>query len=308
MRHGRGLLLLMIALAAPAFAEAPASSLRPVPRPGVGAPEMPLQVQAQALAASSVSSVSAPVRSLRPLPRPTAVAARTPEPPAEVVKAGFVAGPAPFAGLIARLRPVQRPEAPPDRVEEIQPAAAVRIDPGRSAVTGRKGSVCGVNGIKGETLAPITSRTRGCGIEDPVRVTSVDGVRLSMAATLDCPTARALNDWVRGSLKPAFGRTDVVELQVAAHYACRPRNNVRGAKISEHGRGKAIDIAAVVLENGKSVSVLEDWRNRSGRPLVKAYRAACGTFGTTLGPDADRYHRNHIHLDTASQRNGPYCR
>jgi hypothetical protein len=27
-----------------------------------------------------------------------------------------------------------------------------------------------------------------------------------------------------------------------------------------------------------------------------------------LGPDADRYHQDHFHLDTASHRSGPYCR
>ena len=32
-----------------------------------------------------------------------------------------------------------------------------------------------------------------------------------------------------------------------------------------------------------------------------------GIFGTTLGPDGDRYHKNHMHFDTADQRNGPYC-
>jgi hypothetical protein len=315
MRQGTALLVLMAMLAAPALAEPPASSLRPIPRPGIGAADTPLEVQALALAVSSASR-AAPARSFRPLPRPVAaatsaavsVAPPRPQPPETVVAAGFVPKRAPLAGLIARLRPAPRPEAAPEAEDRVQPAAAVRVLPGRSAVVGRKGSVCGVNGIRGETLAPVTSRVRGCGIADPVRVTQVDGVALSVPATLDCPTARALHDWVRGALKPAFGRTDVVGLEVAAHYACRSRNNVRGAKISEHGRGKAIDISAVVLENGKTVSVLDDWRRRAGRPLVKAYRGACGTFGTTLGPDADRHHRDHIHLDTARHRSGSYCR
>lgn len=296
-----------MALAAPVFAEAPATSLRPVPRPGIGAAETSLNMQAQALVVSTASTV-APMRALRPKVRPAALAAPTPQLPATVVKAGFVASSAPRTGPFDKLRPEKRPEAGQGPVERVEPAAAVRVLPGKSAVIGRKGSVCGAPGILGETLAPVTSRVQGCGIKDPVRVTSVDGVRLSMAATLDCEAARALNDWVRGSLKPAFGRSDVVELKVAAHYACRPRNNVKGAKVSEHGRGMAIDISAVVLGNGKSVSVLDDWRSRSGRPLVKAYRGACGTFGTTLGPDADRYHRNHIHLDMARHRSGAYCR
>jgi hypothetical protein len=175
-------------------------------------------------------------------------------------------------------------------------------------VVGRKGAVCGDPDIQGEVLAPITSRVRGCGIENPVRVTSVAGVTLSQSAIVNCQTARALKDWVATGLKPAFGRKEVAGLRIAASYSCRPRNNIKGAKISEHGRGNAVDIAAIILANGKTVSVAEDWRRSAGRPMKKAYRAACGTFGTTLGPDADRHHRDHLHFDMAAQRNGAYCR
>jgi len=290
MRRAVGVLALLILCTGTGLAEAPDSSLRPLARPGSIAPAVVDPVAAAA--------VSAPAAALRPRPRP---ALSQPE-------AATAATPATVQPASRRLGRV-RPEPRPDQVAPtVQTAAAVRILPGKSAVFGRKGSVCGVNGIKGETLAPITSRVRGCGIKDPVRVTSVDGVTLSMAATLDCPTAQALHGWVRGALKPAFGRSGVVQLQVAAHYACRPRNNVKGAPISEHGRGKAIDISAIVLKNGKTVSVLDDWRTKAGKPMVKAYRAACGTFGTTLGPDADRYHRNHLHFDTARHGNGAYCR
>jgi hypothetical protein len=308
MRLRTGGFLLILGLALPALAEAPVDSLRPMPRPDApvvtAAPADPEPV------ATAAHGTAAPASTPRPMPRPGTAAAPSPQPVATVAQAGLVAAPRPLTGLFSRLRPAPRPETRPETEApaEVEPAAAVRIQPGRTQVFGRKGSVCGVNGIKGETLAPITSRVRGCGIEDPVRVTSVDGVQLSMAATLDCPTARALHDWVRNSLQPAFGRGKVAQLQVAAHYACRPRNNVRGAPVSEHGRGKAIDISAIVLTNGTTVSVLDDWRNRAGRPMVKAYRAACGTFGTTLGPDSDRFHRNHMHFDTARHRNGAYCR
>jgi hypothetical protein len=200
---------------------------------------------------------------------------------------------------------VTAPEATPEKIE---PAAAVRILPGKAAVIGKKGSVCGDPSIKGETLAPITSRVRGCGVADPVRVTSVDGVALTQSAVINCDTARALKTWIRKGLKPAFGRKEVVGLRVAASYACRPRNNVKGAKISEHGRGNAIDISAIILADGKSVVVAEDWRRSAGKPMKKAYRAACGTFGTTLGPESDRYHRDHLHFDIANQRGGAYCR
>ncbi|MES2844883.1 MAG: extensin family protein [Pseudomonadota bacterium] len=165
------------------------------------------------------------------------------------------------------------------------------------------GSVCGDPDIRGEELARITSKIKGCGVENPVRVTSVDGVRLSTPATLDCTTATALKTWINKGMRPAFGRNEVVELRVAAHYICRPRNNVRGAKVSEHGRGKAIDIAAFVMSDGKTVSVLKDYNAQ----MRKAHKAACGIFGTTLGPGSDGYHEDHLHFDTASGRQ-PYCR
>jgi hypothetical protein len=215
---------------------------------------------------------------------------------------------------LAAPRPEPRPALPgipaqePDAPEKIETVAAVRILPGKSAIAGRKGSVCGDPAIRGEVLAPITSRVRGCGIDEPVRVTSVDGVAMNQSLVVDCQTARALKSWVTGALKPAFGRKEVAGLRIAGSYSCRPRNNVKGAPISEHGRGKAIDIAAIQLANGTSVTVLGDWRKPAGKPMKKAYRAACGTFGTTLSPDADSHHRDHMHFDTASQRNGPYCR
>jgi len=54
--------------------------------------------------------------------------------------------------------------------------------------------------------------------------------------------------------QPAFNG-NLVEMRVAAHYSCRSRNNIKGAKISEHGKGRAIDIAAFVLSNGKVLTV-----------------------------------------------------
>ncbi len=313
-------ILLWAALAVPVVASPPASSLRPVARP--------------ALPADPAAEPAFPVIVLRPLPRPVSVPGPAPTTivtestagptirPRPRPAAAFVAAPpaaaAPTAaapailrvGLISVPRPMPRPafQRQADTPEEVQTVAAVRILPGRSAVVGRKGSVCGDPAIQGEVLAPITSRVRGCGIDAPVRVTSVDGVALSTGAVLDCETARALRAWVSGGLKPAFGRKEVARLQVAASYACRPRNNVKGAKVSEHGRGKAIDIAAIELANGTTISVLDHWRRSAGKPMRRAYQTACGTFGTTLGPDADRFHRNHIHLDTARHGNGAYCR
>lgn len=181
----------------------------------------------------------------------------------------------------------------------------------RKKKRGVKGSVCGVPGISGAKIAPIRGRIRGCGVRDPVAVTSVAGVGLSTPAKIDCGTAKALHAWVEKTAKPAVGKLGggLSQLTVAAHYACRTRNNKSGAKISEHGKGRAIDISALTLKNGKRITVLNGWgRGVEGRILKKLHKGACGPFGTVLGPNADRFHRDHFHFDTARYRSGAYCR
>lgn len=174
----------------------------------------------------------------------------------------------------------------------------------------RKGSVCGNIEIQGKKVGDVPGKIRGCGAKNAVAITSVSGVALSRPATMTCETAVALNQWVEKSVKPTFRRRGpVVEMRVAAHYACRTRNNQKGGRISEHGKGKAIDISAFTMKDGEVITVLEGWKRGSTRRLLqKVHKGACGPFGTVLGPNADGYHRDHFHFDTASYRSGPYCR
>ncbi|NJS40402.1 MAG: extensin family protein, partial [Rhodobacteraceae bacterium] len=184
--------------------------------------------------------------------------------------------------------------APPSRKERRKKA--------REAAS-MEGAVCGVPAIKGEVIAPIQSKVGGCGVEDPVRVTSISGVRLSQAATVDCSIATALNTWVSDVAQPAFDGK-LAELQIAAHYICRSRNNVKGAKISEHGKGRAIDISGFILTDGRLLTVSDNYN----RTLRRIYKAACGIFKTTLGPGSDGYHEDHFHFDTSARSGGAYCR
>ncbi len=204
-----------------------------------------------------------------------------------------------------------RPTARPSRREQpVRTAAAVQTPPTRVAA-GRQGRICGNRSIRGRSITPIPGKLRGCGLRNGVEVTEVAGVVLSRPAKMDCNTAKALNSWVENGVKPAVGRLGggVRQINVIAHYSCRTRNNKPGAKISEHGRGKAVDISGITLNNGKTVTVLKGWNNRAERKLLRRmHKAACGPFGTVLGPDADRYHKDHFHFDTANHRSGPYCR
>ncbi|MXQ08490.1 extensin family protein [Alphaproteobacteria bacterium GH1-50] len=168
----------------------------------------------------------------------------------------------------------------------------------------------GGGGIVAVKRAPVDG-PGGCGVRNAWVVTEVSGVRLSRPAIMTLETAEALDQWVRTTAIPAVGNRGggLVELTVAAHYACRTRNSRPGARLSEHSRGRAIDISSVVMRDGSRVTVLTGWNDgRDGRLLRRLHRGACGLFGTVLGPESDRFHQDHFHFDLASYRSGPYCR
>lgn len=212
-------------------------------------------------------------------------------------------GGAPEVSLWPQPRPAWLEQTRPE-VSDEREAVAV---PDTSHAT--PGSVCGAAAIMGTALKGIAEGTRGCGITEPVRITSVSGIALSPAALIDCQTAQALNTWVAETAIPVFHGTGggLSELRIASSYSCRTRNRQPGAKMSEHSLGQAIDISAFEFRNGKTVTVLEGWNDGSGVMLKQVHGAACGIFGTVLGPRADAFHRNHFHFDTARYRVGSYC-
>ncbi len=171
--------------------------------------------------------------------------------------------------------------------------------------------LCGDPGLAGIVLPAIKVSGSACGISRPVEVHFVSGVALNEKPILNCDTARTLREWVDFGAQPAVRslQARITSLRVVGHYACRTRNNQTGAKLSEHAKGNAIDIAGFTLDNGARVSVLKDWRSdKYGPALRRMYSSACGRFSTTLGPDADRFHQDHMHFDTANYRGGTYCR
>ena len=278
------LTLLCMALAGMALAEAPITSPHPMPRPTIAQAETP-----------AVAAI------LRPRHRPTT---RAVTPPIALETAPQQA--APEVALVApTLRPQRRPEGLRIEAEQVamaQPKPELTEKSDKKA--SRKGSVCGDPSIRGQELPAITSPTNGCGVAEPVRVTAIDGIPFSQPATIDCGTAIALKRWMREGMAPAFGNREVVQLHIFGSDMCRSRNNVRGAKISEHGRGKAVDIAGFIFSDGKEWTVARDYNKQ----IRRAQKAACGMFGTTLGPGSDGYHEDHLHFDTAERRGSAYCR
>ncbi|MEO0386695.1 MAG: extensin family protein [Pseudomonadota bacterium] len=172
------------------------------------------------------------------------------------------------------------------------------------------GGICGFDDMLGRELADIGSGG-ACGIEDPVKVYAIGGVKLDSQPRINCRTATALRSWVTGPAQDAARDAGVLvtDLRVVAGYACRRRNNRPSGRLSEHAKGNAVDIAAFTLSDGAVVTVSDDWSGSDYSGLMRAFhRTACGPFGTVLGPKSDRFHQDHFHFDTAEYRSGPYCK
>lgn len=291
-----------------ATALAPSASLRPSARPG-GTP-VPSSVGAASANPSALGAAVASAAAIAPVAeapspqRPRGLAGLF-RPRGETAAVGVISG-----GSTLAIANSLRPELRPDGLEARVRAAATRNTPGRVAQPGRNtGTLCGVLGLQGEEIEPVTGRISGCGIPNAVRLRAVHGITLTTPATINCGTAQSISQWVLDA-EDIIGNTGggMANLRVVASYACRTRNSRAGARLSEHATGNAVDIAGIGLQNGSELSVLSDWRSENASIMRGLHEAACGPFGTVLGPESDRYHQDHFHLDVASYRSGSYCR
>lgn len=158
-----------------------------------------------------------------------------------------------------------------------------------------------------------------CGLDRPLKVTALADGSIQIGGrpvVMSCPMTAALESWVRESVMPAayarFG-VPVVEIKTFGTYNCRSRNNVPGARLSEHAFANAFDFAGVVLANGYTVTVKRGWRGAEADRafLRQIHVGACGVFRTVLGPGSDGKHEDHLHLDLArhnAQGTYRYCR
>lgn len=284
---------------------APGVSMRPVARPGGGTP-VPASVGSAAFGSGVGDDIGAAPAAEAPAPsRPRGLAGLFRPRGEAATITGSVGGGSTLA-IAQSLRPVLRPAG----LQESVRAAATRNIPSAVAQPGRNtGTLCGVVGLQGEEIAPVTGRINGCGIPNAVRLRTVHGVTLTSPATINCTAAQSISQWVLDA-EDIIGNTGggMANLRVMASYACRTRNSRAGARLSEHATGNAIDIGGIGLRNGSELSVLSDWRSGNSSVMRGLHEAACGTFGTVLGPESDRFHQDHFHFDVASYRSGAYCR
>jgi hypothetical protein len=146
-----------------------------------------------------------------------------------------------------------------------------------------------------------------CGIDDPVRLEAViladkSQVAVNPPATLRCAMAAAVAQWIREGMAPVTARlgSPLRGIENFDSYDCRGRNRVFGAKMSEHGRGNALDIKGLKLQSGTIAHLTDPHVAKAVRTDLRA--GACTRFMTVLGPGSDGYHENHIHVDLAERK------
>jgi len=146
-----------------------------------------------------------------------------------------------------------------------------------------------------------------CGIDHPVKVSAIGSVQMKPAATLTCAMALTFAQWTKNELVPSARRryfSGVKTINQGSSYSCRKIADSRGV-LSEHGKGNALDIMSIDLNNGKDIDVkkpgLFSFRQRGFLNNVRA--DGCQYFNTVLGPGYNYDHRNHFHFDIKQRRN-----
>ncbi len=147
-----------------------------------------------------------------------------------------------------------------------------------------------------------------CGMTRPLKVSALANgtIAVDKVLTIDCPMVPALEAWLNDFVEPEaqsrFGQR-VATLNVFGAYSCRGIDNIAGAQLSEHAFGNAVDVAGFTLADGREIDFVHDWKKADGQEgafLHEAHAGACQYFTTVLGPGADVFHYNHIHLDLAN--------
>ncbi len=171
------------------------------------------------------------------------------------------------------------------------------------------GAVIAELGVEATPLAPMIDGA--CVIPAPVSIKGLDdgAVAFSTEALLNCSLAETLATWMKNTVQPIAMETlgrQVTGLRIAASYACRNRDSLADAKLSEHARGNAIDISGFKVDGIGWIEVESGWTGGGvNAAFLRAVRSsACGPFTTVLGPGSDSYHSTHFHLDRAKRRNG----
>lgn len=123
-----------------------------------------------------------------------------------------------------------------------------------------------------------------CSINNAVRIRKFRATNISSPLLMNCRAALQTARWLE-----AIEATSITHMGT---YNCRKQ---RGSGIvSEHSFANAIDVSEI---NGANLT--RDWRkgNAKSEYLLSAQQQACDYFNNVVGPDDNKAHEDHFHLD-----------
>ena len=211
-----------------------------------------------------------------------------------------------FAGIGCGLAmageiPLPRPRPPVAAVAVAPSADDVAADP--TACDERLAAIAEIR-----PLPPMIG-PGACGGDDMVALDTVmlpgrGRIAMTPPAILRCAMAESFAAWLRDDAAPLAAKlgAPLRAVDVYDSYSCRGRNRVAGAKLSEHGKGNAVDVRGFTLADGRALRLTDAVLAADFRSDLR--ETACRRFTTVLGPGSDGYHEDHIHLDLAARSNG----
>lgn len=148
-----------------------------------------------------------------------------------------------------------------------------------------------------------------CGGPDMVQLNAVllpgnKRIEVRPAPHLRCAMAEQLALWLKDDAVPRVAAAGAVihALEAYESFECRGRNRKMLGKVSEHGKGNAVDLKGLTFADNRYFHLTDLMAAKDLRNSLK--ESACARFTTVLGPGSDGYHEQHIHLDLAERRNG----
>ncbi|MGX7894688.1 extensin family protein [Tsuneonella sp. HG222] len=204
--------------------------------------------------------------------------------------------------------PDRSPTPRQDRVSSAQPTFS------RAPATGQCLKSLGVTEARFDAL-PDQYYGGGCSTVGTVKLASLrsDAATIALAnmGPVTCTVAETFAGWARYGVDRAARQvlgSPIARIETMGSYSCR---KVAGSdRMSAHSTGDAIDVAAFLLEDGRRISVLDDWSRGTPQErefLRLVHQSACKRFGTVLGPDYNRAHENHFHVEKVIAGKS-YCR
>ena len=151
----------------------------------------------------------------------------------------------------------------------------------------------------------------GCGIPHAVVVSrGPTGITYAPPITVDCSFARALESVERIVQEEAETHlgSRIARIGNLGGFACRPRNYRKGASLSAHAFGSAVDISSFHPVKGTPAIIVRDYaepkrpsaaQEDRRRFLHAVFRRLRRDADLTyaVGPDFNAIHHNHFHLD-----------